>query len=107
MAIAAMAVGVSVFAYFMGNTVSFMAAVNASETAVSRKLMQVWGTRLGWASGQRGTGAPTLVWLCLQPILKTRLLIADAGVSSGSSRTRPPERKDFKIYVTSGTPPGG
>eukprot|EP00951_Prasinocladus_malaysianus_P047409 scaffold650349_cov45-Prasinocladus_malaysianus.AAC.1 len=36
-----MVIGVTVFAYFMGNTASLIAAMNSSETVVQRKLAQV------------------------------------------------------------------
>ena len=37
----AMVIGVTVFAYFMGNTASSIAAYNSQETAVSRAVNQV------------------------------------------------------------------
>ena len=38
----AMVIGVTVFAYFMGNTASSIAAYNSQETAVSKAVNQAW-----------------------------------------------------------------
>ena len=41
-AMGAMVIGVAVFAYFMGNTASSIAAYNSQETAVSKAVNQAW-----------------------------------------------------------------
>ena len=55
-AMAAMMVGVTVFAYFMGNTASFIAAVNSQEAAISQRVMQVGAIQETASPVQRGGG---------------------------------------------------
>lgn len=38
----AMVIGVTIFAYFMGSTASIITALNSTETAMSRKIAQVF-----------------------------------------------------------------